>query len=179
MQARTAGILERVGNTWNQARIARLGLIALAAVMASAAGCGPDTIQGINFCGRIFYAPGEPVRAGVAIYRVIWTVNGKQYDSDHYGAPTAEIDVHGWACFEGGVGPTTELQEFELKSLTVRVVDGAGKSWEGSGTELRWKYDDPTQELDVYANFDVAPAAGSIALPPLLSTGAVLWPIRR
>jgi hypothetical protein len=102
-------------------------------------------------------AHSRPLRSGEATYHARWVSNGVEYDSDHYGAPLARIDSKGWACFEGGVGPTAVVRKFELKSLTVQVTDGAGNRFRGSASNIRYRYYSNTQELDASARFVLSP----------------------
>lgn len=101
-------------------------------------------------------AQSRPLSSGEAAFHAVWVANGVQYDSEHYGAPTAQIDSKGWACFEGGVGPSTTVREFELKSLTVQVTDENGERFEGAASHLRYRYYSNTQELDASARFVLA-----------------------
>lgn len=128
----------------------------IAAVMAlGASNCdGPPLIQSLSFCGNMKDAAGQPVVSGTAAYHVIWISDGVTYDSDFYGAPTADVGADGKACFHGGVGFTAATDNFKLVSLTVQVTDASsGADYVGSASNIQSKYDGELQELNVTADF--------------------------
>lgn len=163
----------------SQGRAVRSGVLTILQgilLMIATSGCLPRTIESFHFCGRMLYSFSGIVRSGTAEYRVKWVANGVDYDSDYYGAPTAEIDRQGWACFHGGVGHPIDIEDFELKSLTVKVRDVQGRELTGAGSHLKWEFRKNTRAFHAWGNFELAlarqepqsPVMPSVPLVPLV-----------
>jgi hypothetical protein len=131
----------------------------ISVLIVGAAGCGPYTIESLGFCGRMLQ-PGSNhlMRSGEARYHALFSVNGVDYDSDHYGPIEAQVDSKGWACFNGGVGPNTLVRDFKLKSMTVVVTDEQGRQFTGEAADIRWGYYGNTRKLHASARFALQPS---------------------